>query len=41
MDGKLGEHHSGKLRRETAEARAERIIPEETDVLEQRLCSPR
>ena len=29
MEGSLGEHHSGELRRETAEARAERIIAEE------------
>jgi REP element-mobilizing transposase RayT len=29
MDGKLGEHHSGELRWETAEAKAERIIAEE------------
>jgi putative transposase len=29
MEGKLGEHHSGELRRESAEARAERIIREE------------
>ena len=29
LEGKLGEHHSGELRRETAEAKAERIIAEE------------
>ena len=29
MDGRLGEHHSGELRRETAEVKAERIIAEE------------
>jgi len=29
LEGKLGEHHSGELRRETAEAKAERIIGEE------------
>jgi REP element-mobilizing transposase RayT len=29
MEGKLGGHHSGELRRESAEARAERIIREE------------
>jgi putative transposase len=29
MEGKLGEHHSGKLRMETAQAKAERIIAEE------------
>ena len=29
MDGKLGEHHSGALRRETTEAKAERIVAEE------------
>jgi REP element-mobilizing transposase RayT len=29
MEGKLGEHHSGELRRETAEAKADRIIAEE------------
>jgi len=29
MTGKLGEHHSGELRRETEEARAERIVAEE------------
>jgi len=29
MEGKLGEHHSGELRRETAEAKAERIVAEE------------
>jgi len=28
-DGKLGENHSGELRRETAEQRANRIISEE------------
>jgi len=28
-NGKLGEHHSGELKRETAEAKAERIIREE------------
>ena len=29
MEGKRGEHHSGELRRETAEAKAERIVAEE------------
>jgi hypothetical protein len=29
MEGKLGAHHSGELRRETAEAKGERIIAEE------------
>jgi len=29
MEGGLGEHHSGQLHRETAEARAERILAEE------------
>ena len=29
MEGQLGEHHSGELGRETAEAKAERIIAEE------------
>ena len=29
MDGQLGEHHAGDLRRENAESRAERIIAEE------------
>ena len=29
MEGKLGEHHSGELRRETAEAKAGRIVAEE------------
>ena len=29
MDGKLGQNHSGELRRETATARAERILAEE------------
>lgn len=29
MEGKLGEHHSGELRLETAEAKSERIIAEE------------
>jgi REP element-mobilizing transposase RayT len=29
MDDKLGEHHSGELRRESAEAKAERLIAEE------------
>jgi hypothetical protein len=29
MAGKLGEHHSGQLRRESAEAKGERIIGEE------------
>ncbi len=29
LEGKLGEHHSGQLRRKTAEAKAERIIGEE------------
>ena len=29
MEGKLGEHHSGELRRETAEAKAKRIVAQE------------
>jgi putative transposase len=29
MEGKLGDHHSGELRRETAEAKADRIVAEE------------
>ena len=29
MEDKLGEHHSGELRRESVEARTERIIAEE------------
>ncbi len=29
MEGKLGEHHAGELRRETAQAKAERIVTEE------------
>ncbi len=29
MEGKLGAHHSGELRRESAEAKAERILAEE------------
>jgi hypothetical protein len=29
LDGKLGPHHSGKLRQETSAAKAERIITEE------------
>ena len=29
MEGKLGEHHSGALHRESAEAKAERIVAEE------------
>jgi len=29
MDGKLGEHHSGELHRETAEQKANRIVCEE------------
>ena len=29
MEGKLGEHHSGELLRETAEAKADRIVGEE------------
>ena len=29
MEGELGDHHSGQLHRETAEAKAERIIAEE------------
>ncbi len=29
LEGKLGEHHAGQLRRESAEAKAERIIAEE------------
>jgi REP element-mobilizing transposase RayT len=31
MSGQLGEHHSGELRRETAEAKAERIISEQLE----------
>jgi len=34
MDGKLGEHHSGRLRQESAEAKGERIIAEELKRLE-------
>jgi REP element-mobilizing transposase RayT/DNA-binding transcriptional regulator YiaG len=33
MEGQLGEHHSGELRRESAAARAERIIREELEHL--------
>src|SRR5262249_16736545 len=33
MEGKLGDHHSGQLRRETAEAKAERIISQELNRL--------
>jgi len=33
MDDKLGEHHSGELRRENAQAKAERIIAQEMDRL--------
>ena len=29
MEGELGEHHAGELRRESAEVRAERMIAEE------------
>jgi hypothetical protein len=29
MDGKLGENHPGEIKRETAEAKAERLISEE------------
>jgi hypothetical protein len=29
LEGKLGEHHSGELRRESAEVKAERIVAEE------------
>ena len=29
MEGKLGQHHAGKLRRETAEAKGGRIVAEE------------
>ncbi|HXP59941.1 MAG TPA: hypothetical protein VN829_05575, partial [Dongiaceae bacterium] len=29
MEGKLGEHHAGELRRETAAAKGERIIAQE------------
>ena len=29
MEGKLGEHHSGEMRRESAEAKADRIVREE------------
>src|SRR3974377_2353526 len=29
MEGKLGEHHSGQLKRQSAQAKAERIIAEE------------
>ena len=29
IEGKLGEHHSGELRRESAQAKGERIIGEE------------
>ena len=29
IEGKLGEHHAGELRRETAEAKADRILHEE------------
>ncbi len=33
MAGQLGEHHAGELRRESAQAKAERIIAEELDRL--------
>jgi hypothetical protein len=33
MEGKLGEHHSGQLRLETAEAKADRIMAEELQKL--------
>jgi hypothetical protein len=33
MDGELGEHHSGQLRRESSEAKEERIIAEELNRL--------
>src|SRR5207245_1086133 len=33
MEGKLGDHHSGELRRETAQAKAERILSQELDRL--------
>ena len=29
IEGKLGEHHSGELKRETVQAKAERIVTEE------------
>ena len=29
LNGRLGEHHAGELRQESAEAMAERIVPEE------------
>ena len=31
MEGKLGEHHAGELKRASAEARAEKIIAEELE----------
>ena len=31
MEGELGEHHSGELRRESAEAKAQRIVAEELE----------
>ena len=48
MDGRLGEHHAGDLRRENGETRAERIIAEElkrlgwteADLLRQRKNAP-
>ena len=48
MEGKLGEHHSGQLRHESAEAKGERIIAaelkrlkwKETDLKEQRKTHP-
>jgi hypothetical protein len=33
MSGQLGEHHCGELRRETAEAKAERIVSEQLQQL--------
>jgi len=33
MEGKLGDHHAGELRRETTEAKAERIIGQELQKL--------
>jgi len=44
MDGHLGEHHAGDLRRQSGEARAERIIAEELQRLgwtESQLASQR
>ena len=48
IEGKLGEHHSGQLRHESAEAKGERIIAselkrlkwKETDLKEQRKTHP-